>query len=354
VPDPAAAEADLGTFPIFAGVPPALWSGARRHEYRRGDEILADGSGGDRLIVLVRGEARIEQRGTVIAVRRPGHLLGEQALIDGSPRSACVVADGAVVTREFNPEDSLRLFQDAAFRWNLVQQLSKKLREATSERAFRYASEERLFGAFRSHVSGEILDELQEKGDLGGPRRTEVVAMFADVRDFTTSSIAMEPAGLMADLGRFLELGIEVVQSHDGMIDKLIGDEVMALWGFRPDPQMAAKAVDAAVELVERSRALSFNGRPLRIGVGLEIGTPALGVVGSKGKSSFTAIGPSVNAAARLQGATKEVPAHVCIGPALRERLPEQRRAQLAGPYHMPLKGMGETDIYTLCPREDD
>jgi class 3 adenylate cyclase len=354
VPSPAAAEADLGILPIFAGVPPALLVGARRHEYRRGDEILTSGAAADRLVVLIRGEAHVEDHGTVIAVRHSGQLVGEQALIDGMTRSACVVAADAVVTREFNHEDSLRLLEDPAFRWNLVQQLSDKLREATSERGFRYASEERLFGAFRSHVSPEVLDELQEHGGLGDPKRTEVIALFADIRDFTTSSLEMPPAQLMDDLGRFLELGIDVVQRHDGMIDKLIGDEIMALWGFVPDADMATKAVDAAAELVERARQLSFNGRPLRLGVGLEIGTAALGVVGSKGKNSFTAIGPSVNAAARLQGATKELSGQICIGPALADRLPEAWRTQLAGPHPIALKGMGEVGAFTLCPREDD
>jgi adenylate cyclase len=157
----------------------------------------------------------------------------------------------------------------------------------------------------------------------------------------------------MRDLGAFLELGIDIVQAQGGMVDKLIGDELMCLWGYAPGPDHAERALAAAVALVEGASKLTLNGEPLRIGVGLEMGLVTLGVVGSEGKSSFTAVGPAVNVAARLQGLTKELKQPICIGPDLAGRLPKDIADELGGPHPTPIKGVdGDTNVWTHKPKE--
>jgi class 3 adenylate cyclase len=346
-------EPALSALPIFADVLPALYEGARRIEYRDGNPILTSGTAPDRLIVLMSGTVGIYEGDVKIALRPAVRLIGELAFIDQQVRSASVIAEDAVVTREIDAAQVPGLLADPMFCRNLNVELSWKLREATRERSFRYLREERLFGAFRAQAGPELLNQLLERGDLGEPRFTEVVAMFADIRGFTPKVLTMQPEDLMRDLGAFLELGIRLVQDHGGMVDKLIGDEVMGLWGYASSPDDAERAVACALELVDRAAGLTLDGVPLRIGVGLEMGTVTLGVIGSEGKSSFTAVGPAVNLAARLQGETKELHQPICIGPALASRLPEEIRAQLGGPHPRPIRGIdGQTDVWTHAPKE--
>jgi class 3 adenylate cyclase len=339
--------------PILAGVPPELYSMIRRREYRSNDAILTSGEQPDKLVILAQGSVGIHEGGTRVATRRPIRLLGELAYIAHEPRSASAIADDAVVTWEIDGDDVLPLMANSTFCKNLVEELAWKLREATSERSIRYLSEERLFGAFRSHASRELLDELLATGRAGEPRQAEVVAMFADIRGFTPTVEQMQPDDLMSDLGAFLELAIEVVQGHGGMIDKFIGDEVMALWGYAPRSDDPERALSAAVALVRRARALTLNGEPLRIGVGLELGTVTLGVVGGEGKSSFTAVGHAVNLAARLQGLTKDLKQPICVGPALAERLPKEIKAGMDGPVSTSIKGLDDlVQVWTHNPME--
>lgn len=325
----------------------------RRREYRSNDAILTSGEQPDKLVILAQGSVGIHEGGTRVATRRPIRLLGELAYIAHEPRSASAIADDAVVTWEIDGDDVLPLMANPTFCKNLVEELAWKLREATSERSIRYLSEERLFGAFRSHASRELLDELLATGRAGEPRQAEVVAMFADIRGFTPTVEQMQPDDLMRDLGAFLELAIEVVQGHGGMIDKFIGDEVMALWGYAPRSDDPERALAAAVALVDGASDLRLNGEPLRIGVGLELGTVTLGVVGGEGKSSFTAVGHAVNLAARLQALSKDLNQPICVGSALAERLPDATRAQLSGPVSTSIKGLDDqVQVWTLNPME--
>lgn len=83
------------------------------------------------------------------------------------------------------------------------------------------------------------------------------------------------------------------------------------------------------------------------------MGVVTLGVIGSEGKSSFTAVGPAVNLAARLQAITKELKRPICIGPDLAARLPRETTEVLGGPHAMPIKGVdGETAVWTHAPQE--
>ena len=346
-------EPAIEALPVFADVPPELFADYERHEYRSNDPVITSGTDPDGLAVLIRGHVGIHEGGVRIGTRDPISLLGELAYITNSPRSASVIADDAVVTYEIRGDAVAPLFGDPMFCRNVLREVAAKLNEATRERAFRYLREDRLFGAFRSHVSAEVLDELMATGVAGTPRRAEVVAMFADIRDFTPNVLNMQADDLMRDLGAFLELGIEIVQAHGGMVDKLIGDELMCLWGYAPGPNHPEQALATAIALVEGAPHLTLNGQPLRIGIGLEMGLVTLGVVGTEGKSSFTAVGPAVNIAARLQGLTKELKQPICIGPDLAGRLPKEVADGLGGPHPTAIKGVdGSTNVWTYKPKE--
>ncbi len=81
-----------------------------------------------------------------------------------------------------------RLLADPVFLRNLVGELTWKLREATAERAWRYRSDEILFGTLTAHASRELVQEVLATGHDGALRKTEVVTLFADIRGFTATS----------------------------------------------------------------------------------------------------------------------------------------------------------------------
>jgi class 3 adenylate cyclase len=352
VSEPSSKLPRLADLDLFSGVPAALCEPAVMRHYADGEVILTSGTAADKLVVLMRGFAEIREDGVYIAMRPAVRLLGELALIDGQPRTASVIARGMVTTHEFAVADATALLDHPAFLANLARELAWKLRGATAERAIQYRQHQLLFGEFRAHVSAEVLQQLLAAGNLGAPRRSDVVALFADIRGFTTKTLTIAPDQLLAELGTFLDRAVDVIHAHGGMVDKFIGDCVMALWGYAPHPDDAARAVAAAEALVCAARGLTVGGEPLRIGVGVESGLAMLGVVGSAGKRQFTALGVPVNLAARLQEETKRIGIPIAIGPDLASRIPDGIRSRLGTPITTDIRGVGATSVWPLGVKE--
>ncbi len=164
-------------------------------------------------------------------------------------------------------------------------------------------------------VSPEIATQLLHSDlQLGGEVR-EVTILFPDLRDFTTLSEKLPPTELLALLNRYLDRMSAVVEKHDGVIDKYIGDAVMALFDAPvAQPDSAARAVAAAREMAlaldTLNRELALENKPaLAIGIGISTGQVIAGNMGSKTRLNYTVVGDAVNLAARLEALTKD-PAH--------------------------------------------
>jgi adenylate cyclase len=180
--------------------------------------------------------------------------------------------------------------------------------------------------AFSRYLAPEMVDRLARDPAalrLGGERRTLSV-LFADVRGFTTLSETMrdEPERLTALLVRLLDPLSEAVLAHGGTIDKYIGDCVMAFWNAPlADADHARHAVAAALAMaaaVERLNGeLATEGLPpFAIGVGINTGECVVGNMGSRRRFDYTAIGDTVNLAARLEGLSKVYGATVVVSEA--------------------------------------
>ncbi len=138
-----------------------------------------------------------------------------------------------------------------------------------------------------------------------GGLEVDVAVMFADVRGSTALGEQLEPRAFAELLNRFYRVAIDVLSPHRAIIDKMIGDEVMAFFVSLGGEDYRKSAVAAAAELMRRfPEVLPEEGMP-RLGIGLNAGLAFVGKAGEGEVSDLTALGDTVNAAARLQAEAK-------------------------------------------------
>jgi adenylate cyclase len=189
----------------------------------------------------------------------------------------------------------------------------------------RFLAEERervrIRKAFESYVAPTIVQEMlkhPEQLRLGGERR-EITILFTDIRGFTTMSENLAPEALVSLLHDFLNPMSNIIINQGGTIDKYMGDAIMALFGAplaQPDhPRLACRAaLEMAASLAALNQEWAAQGRPpLRIGVGVNTGSVAVGNMGSDRLFDYTAIGDNVNLASRLEGLNKYYGTNILI-----------------------------------------
>jgi adenylate cyclase len=177
----------------------------------------------------------------------------------------------------------------------------------------------RLRKIFSRYVDDDVVEKLVASGrlpDLGG-EVCHITVLFADIRNFTTISEKLKPRQVVEMLNYYLSRACDSIQTKGGTVDKFIGDAVMAVFGAPVSyPDHARRALEAALELEKKARDLrtwmqhhfSGNGLPeFAIGIGLHTGEAIVGNIGSSKRLEYTAIGDTVNAAARLESLTKEL-----------------------------------------------
>ncbi len=177
-----------------------------------------------------------------------------------------------------------------------------------------FEGRKRLFirRAFSHYVSPSVVNELMknpEKLNLTVESR-EVTILFCDIRNFTSLSEDIPATELGQFLNRFFSLMTGIIIKHNGMVDKYIGDAIMAIWGTPlDDRQHAANAVRAALEMVaaiEPGRyPLRLAGKAIEVGVGINTGFVSAGNFGSSNRFDYTVLGDNVNLASRIEGLTK-------------------------------------------------
>lgn len=180
--------------------------------------------------------------------------------------------------------------------------------------AFNYIQEalKRLYvtRTFKRYVAPEIVNEIFKQGsaalELGG-KLTSIAVLFVDVRGFTPLSESLQPPQVVEILNDYLDLISECILNHQGTLDKFVGDAAMAFWGAPlPQDDYVMKAVQAAWDMVRGSQKLSMElmeryGQTVAFGVGVHVGEAVVGNIGSSRRMDYTAIGDTVNTAARLE-----------------------------------------------------
>jgi adenylate cyclase len=171
---------------------------------------------------------------------------------------------------------------------------------------------ERLRRTFGLHVGRAAAAQILARDPGLNGVEQEISVMFVDIRSFTMRSATQLPPEIVQDLNRFFGAMVEVVEDrHDGMINKFLGDGFMALFGVGQNGgSHARKAVAAGEEMLRvlegLNSAIRKDGRePFRIGIGIHTGPAVIGSVGSPERLEFTAIGNTINIAARVEQLTK-------------------------------------------------
>ncbi len=217
------------------------------------------------------------------------------------------------------------------------------------------AEKRHVAAQFGTYVSPEVLRELQRHPHIveQGQRR-DVTLLFSDVRGSTSIAEKMPADVWIAQLNEYFTEMSEAVFAYNGYLDKFMGDGLMAVWNaFGQQPDHAELALKAAIQMLERLKRLNeaWAGRedrvPLRIGIGLHTGEAIVGNVGSARRAQYTAIGDSVNAAARIEALTKDYDAPLLLSETTAARVAPLVQLKEIG--EITLRGRSQPlRIYTL------
>jgi adenylate cyclase len=191
-------------------------------------------------------------------------------------------------------------------------------------------------GMFQHYLAKPLVDELianPEKLKLGGDKK-ELTVFFSDIESFTSISEGLPPEKLLDNLNEYLSAMTDIVLEYDGMLDKYIGDAILAVWGapiVREDH--AILACKAALQMKRRLRELreiwGREGKPqFRVRIGLNTGWMTIGNVGSHQRLSYTVIGDVVNLASRLEGINKQYNTRVIISESTYKETKEEFQAR--------------------------
>lgn len=219
--------------------------------------------------------------------------------------------------------------------FNIVYPVSVLLLVYVIVSAYRYFVEESekrfIKSAFSTYVSPAVVDQLIQSPEnlvLGGERR-EITAFFSDVAGFTSISEKLSPEALVELLNEFLTEMTDIIQAHNGTVDKFEGDAIIAMFGA-PVPQAdhSAAACAASIDMQQRLEVLREKWEKekqltIRMRIGLCSGPAVVGNMGSNKRFDYTMMGDTVNTAARLEGANKQYNTYVMISETTYEQVRE-------------------------------
>lgn len=190
---------------------------------------------------------------------------------------------------------------------------------------------------------------------LGDYSQKQMTVLFTDIRGFTSLSEKMSPYENFAFINSFLKRMGPIVRNNHGIIDKYIGDAIMALFSDQPEAALKT-AIEMFVELQDYNlhrKEQSFE--PIDMGVGIHMGNIMVGTVGESERMDGTVIGDSVNLASRLEGLTKTYGAHILISETTFRLVPNRNKYQSRFLDRVIVKGKSEpVPIWEILDGKND
>jgi class 3 adenylate cyclase len=206
-----------------------------------------------------------------------------------------------------------------------------------SESYQRLKEEREIRSKLERYVGENLVEKLVGAKDdvLFENERKEVTILFADIRSFTKISEDMATETVVSMLNQFFEAMSNLIFANNGILDKFIGDQIMAVFGAIPSKNSSAfDAVKAAVEMQEATKLImekrsQLKRKTFEIGIGVNTGISILGNVGANSRMDYTVIGDSVNVASRFQQLAKG--GEIIIG--------EKTYKQIRGQFNVRMRG---------------
>src|SRR5689334_15092867 len=195
----------------------------------------------------------------------------------------------------------------------------------------------------RRFATSEVAQDLQQSGFALGGKRVVASVMFSDIRGFTALAESQAPEETIDLLNTYYTLMFDAINSHGGVVNQMIGDGLMALFGAPlPLDDCAARAVAAALEMTELIEQFNVERAAVRkaaisIGIGIATGDVIAGYTGTQQRATYTCIGDTVNLAARLEEHTKVAGRPLLIDRRTQDALSAALRREPLGA--VPLRG---------------
>jgi len=195
----------------------------------------------------------------------------------------------------------------------------------------------------RRFATSAVAQDLQDSGFALGGRRIHGAVMFSDIRGFTSMVESQAPEETIELLNSYYTLMFEAIAGHGGVVNQMIGDGLMAIFGAPlPLAEPALSAVRAAMDMQEmvdlfNVERAALQKLPIRIGIGIATGDMVAGYTGTQQRATYTCIGDTVNLAARLEAHTKVAQRAVLVDAATRAALGERLAVEALGA--VPFKG---------------
>jgi class 3 adenylate cyclase/HAMP domain-containing protein len=191
--------------------------------------------------------------------------------------------------------------------------------------------EQKIRNIFQKYVPKAVIDQFFASPErmLVGEDRI-LALLFSDIRGFTTISERMRPNEVVESLNAYFELMVDIIMHNHGVVDKYMGDAIMAFYGAPERTRHeASEAVQSAFEMLEALKDFNVwqaqRGRPeFRIGIGINYGVVTVGNIGSEKKMDYTVIGDMVNIGSRLEGLTKVYDQPIIISESVAKKIEKQ------------------------------
>jgi class 3 adenylate cyclase len=206
----------------------------------------------------------------------------------------------------------------------------------------------------RKFATSEVADDLLEKGFTLGGRTIQATVLFSDIRGFTSITESQPASATIELLNDYYSLMFEAITARGGMVNQMVGDGIMALFGALAELDNAPGcAVRAALEMIEMielfNQQQASQGRAqIRIGVGIATGEVIAGYTGTMQRATYTCVGDAVNLAARLESYTKTVGQPILVDDVTRQAMGGGILAEECGP--VELKGKAQPVQVYIVP----
>lgn len=206
----------------------------------------------------------------------------------------------------------------------------------------------------RKFATSEVADDLLEKGFSLGGRTIQATVLFSDIRGFTTITESQPASATIELLNDYYSLMFEAITARGGMVNQMVGDGIMALFGALAEldnaPGCAVRAALEMIEMIElfNQQQASQARAQIRVGIGIATGEVIAGYTGTMQRATYTCVGDAVNLAARLEAYTKTVGEPILIDEATRQAAGQGILVEECGP--VELKGKAQAVKVFIVP----